>query len=99
MRRGTTPTYLIRITGREMSDIDQVVLSFEQTDEDGNITNELDIDCTIAEDGAYCTLTREQTLAFAKGSVKRQVTTRTVEGVWETNNNEKDKVVDTIYED
>ena len=99
MRRGTTPTYLIRITNRDMEGIDRVILSFEQTDEDGNITNELDVDCTLAADGAYCALTREQTLAFAKGSVKRQVTVVTNDGVWQTNNIEKDRVIDTIYED
>ena len=98
MRRGTTPTYAIRITGRDMAAIDRVILSFEQTDEDGNISHELDIDCTISADGAFATLTREQTLAFAKGSVKRQVTVKTVEGLWETNDIGKEKVVDTIYE-
>ena len=30
MRRGTTPTYLVRITGRDMADMERVVLSFEQ---------------------------------------------------------------------
>lgn len=98
MRRGTTPTYLIRITGRDMSDIEKVVLSFEQTDEDGNITNELDIDCNLAADGAFTTLTRAQTLAFSKGTVKRQVTVNTIDGLWETNDIGKEKVVDTIYE-
>ena len=81
-----------------MSDIERVILSFEQTDEDGNITNELDVECTIAEDGAYCTLTRAQTLAFSKGSAKAQVTTLSKEGVWYTNDIEKEKIIDTIYE-
>lgn len=98
MRRGTTPTYLITITGRDMSDIDQVILSFEQTDEEGNISQELDLTCELAADGAYVTLTREQTLAFAKGSVKRQVTVHTVDGTWENNDIGKEKVADTIYE-
>jgi hypothetical protein len=99
MRRGTTPTYIVRITGRDMADMERVVLSFEQNDEDGNIANELDIDCQLASDGAYATLTREQTLAFSRGSVKTQVTTLSKEGVWETNDIGKDRVVDTIYED
>lgn len=79
--------------------MERVVLSFEQNDEDGNITNELDIDCLIVSDGAYATLTRSQTLAFSKGSVKRQVSTLSKEGIWETNDIGKEKVIDTIYED
>lgn len=82
-----------------MADIERVVLSFEQNDEDGNVVNELDLDCQLASDGAYATLTRAQTLAFSKGSVKRQVSTLSKEGVWETNDIGKEKVVDTIYED
>ena len=98
MRRGTTPTYVIRVLDRDMSDIQRVILSFEQTDEDGNIAQELDVECNIASDGAFATLTREQTLAFSKGSVKVQVTTLTNDGVWKTNDIEKEKVIDTIYE-
>ena len=82
-----------------MADMERVVLSFEQNDEDGNIANELDIDCNIVSDGAYATLTRPQTLAFAKGTVKRQVSTLSKEGIWETNDIGKEKVIDTIYED
>lgn len=79
--------------------MDRVVLSFEQNDEDGNISNELDLECNIVSDGAYATLTREQTLAFRKGNVKRQVSTLSKEGIWCTNDIGKEKVVDTIYED
>lgn len=99
MRRGTTPAYLVRITGADMANIEQVILSFEQKDEDGNITNELDLDCKIVADGAYTYLTREQTLAFRKGSVKIQVSTVTKDGVWRTTDIDKEKVIDTIYED
>lgn len=99
MRRGTTPAYLVRITGADMANIEQVILSFEQNDEDGNITNELDLDCKIVADGAYTYLTREQTLAFRKGSVKIQVSTVTKDGVWRTTDIDKEKVIDTIYED
>lgn len=79
--------------------MERVVLSFEQNDEDGNIATELDIDCHIVSDGAYATLTRPQTLAFANGTVKRQVSTLSKEGIWETNDIGKEKVIDTIYED
>lgn len=79
--------------------MERVVLSFEQNDEDSNIANELDIDCLIVSDGAYATLTRAQTLAFSKGTVKRQVSTLSKEGIWETNDIGKEKVIDTIYED
>ena len=82
-----------------MADMERVVLSFEQNDEDGNTTNELDLDCQLASDGAYAVLTREQTLAFSKGTVRRQVSTLSKEGIWETNDIGKEKVVDTIYED
>ncbi|MBP5163291.1 MAG: hypothetical protein ILP16_10000 [Spirochaetales bacterium] len=99
MRRGTTPTYTVRIIGRNMADMARVILSFEQNDEDGNIANELDAECHIVSDGAYTTLTRAQTLAFSKGTVKRQVSTLTKEGIWETNDIGKEKVIDTIYED
>ena len=79
--------------------MERVVLSFEQNDEDGNITNELDLECTLASDGAYAVLTREQTLAFSRGSAKVQVSTLTKDGTWMTNDIEKEKVIDTIYED
>lgn len=98
MRRGTTPTYTVRIEGRDMADMERVILSFEQTDEDGNIASELDVECHIVADGAYGTLTRAQTLAFSKGSVKVQVTTCTKDGIWETNDIDKHKVIDTIFE-
>lgn len=99
MRRGTTPTYLITVMNGDTSNIQRMILSFEQTDEDGNITNELDLECTLANDGAYATLTREQTLAFSKGTVKVQVSTLFNDGVWMTNDIDKEKVIDTIYED
>lgn len=99
MRRGTTPTYIIRVVSGDMANVEQMILSFEQTDEDGNITNELDLECTLASDGAYATLTREQTLAFSKGTVKVQVSTLFNDGVWMTNNIDKEKVIDTIYEE
>jgi hypothetical protein len=99
MRRGTTPAYAVRIHGTDMTNIERVILSFEQNDEDGNISNELDVECTIVADGAYAYLTREQTLAFSKGSVKIQVSILTKDGVWRTNNIDKERVIDTIYED
>jgi hypothetical protein len=99
MRRGTTPAYVVRILGADMANIDKVILSFEQNDEDGNISSELDVDCTIVADGAYAYLTRAQTLAFRKGNVKRQVSILTKDGVWRTNDIGKEKVIDTIYED
>ena len=99
MRRGTTPTYTIRVSGMDMANIDRMILSFEQNDEDGNISSELDLECTLASDGAYANLTREQTLAFSKGTVKVQVSTLFNDGVWMTNNIDKEKVIDTIYEE
>lgn len=99
MRRGTTPTYTIRVTGMDMANIERMILSFEQNDEDGNISNELDIECTLALDGAYANLTRAQTLAFRRGNAKVQVSTLTKDGTWMTNDIEKEKVIDTIYED
>lgn len=98
MRRGTTPTYTVTVTGMNMANIERMILSFEQTDEDGNITNELDLECTLASDGAFAVLTREQTLAFSKGSVKVQVSTLTKDGTWMTNDIDKERVIDTIYE-
>lgn len=99
MRRGTTPTYTIRVSGMDMANIERMILSFEQNDEDGNISNELDVECTLAADGAYATLTRQQTLAFRRGNAKVQVSTLTKDGTWMTNNIDKEKVIDTIYED
>lgn len=99
MRRGTTPAYVVRIHGADMANIEKVILSFEQNDEDGNISSELDVECTIASDGAYAYLTREQTLAFRKGRVKQQVSILTKDGIWRTNDIDKEIVADTIYED
>lgn len=99
MRRGTTPTYLVRLVNGDTSNLERMILSFQQTDEDGNITNELDLECTIVADGAFTSLTREQTLAFSRGTVRVQVSALFKDGVWMTNDIDKEKVIDTIYED
>ena len=89
---------MMKVFNTHIFDADDNIVEVIRYDEDGNISQELDITCELAADGAYCTLTREQTLAFAKGSVKRQVTVHTIDGTWENNDIGKEKVADTIYE-
>lgn len=76
--RGTTPVYVIRVTGIETSLIDDVYITFEQEKSNQELTKHLP-DIRIVEGDeeketyVYLQLTQEETLAFQKGSGKLQI--------------------------
>lgn len=98
MRRGTTPTYILDLSQVDTSRIADICLAFEQ---DGN---ELNLHMSegrieIGETSGYATLTQEETNAFAKGRVRRQVKVKFDDGTVRSTDIEKETVYDVIHEE
>ena len=99
MRRGTTPTYTIEIDC-DMNTVDDICLAFYQkATEHGLYLHSSDGDLTLALDGAYATLTQEQTNAFRAGKVGRQVKIKFTDGTVWSSDIEIEDVIDVLHEE
>lgn len=98
MIRGTTPTYTIRFEGFDPELIDDICLAFRQ-DNHELFLHASEGALTIAANGAFATLTQEQTNSFKKGMMDKQVKIKFTDGtVWATEV-EVEKVHDVLHEE
>ena len=75
MRRGTTPTILVKINGIDPQEISCVYFSIKQG------IKTMTFDSTDCNKGIFCfPLTQEQTLSFHEGSVQCQAKIRMKDG-------------------
>jgi hypothetical protein len=100
MRRGTTPTYTIVMNGVETDDLEDICLAFYQTKSDHELNLHFSEGrVTLTLDGAFATLTQEETNAFEKGTLKRQIKLKFHDGTVWSSDIEKETVYDVIHEE
>ena len=99
MRRGTTPTYTLEFEEGVGAQIDDICLALHQ--KNGPIMNlhMSDGKMTLSGDVAYCTLTQEETNAFHKGSIQRQVKVKFKNGNVQSSDITKEDVYDVLHEE
>lgn len=99
MRRGTTPTYTLTFEEGVGAQISDICLALHQTN--GPIMNLHMSEGKITLDGdiAYCTLTQEETNAFHKGSLSRQVKVKFLNGTVQSSDISKETVYDVLHEE
>ena len=80
MRRGTTPTIEIKVTGIKVSELESIYVTLSQ--HKNKVTKETE-DITIyeAENTLYVTLSQEETLTFFRGYVYVQMRAVTKDGL------------------
>jgi len=72
MRRGSTPTLVIKIDGADVSDMEHIYLTFEQGNRELT-KRETDIVIDEDENTLSCPLSEAETLYFKDGDVKVQI--------------------------
>ena len=99
MRRGTTPTYTLTFEEGVGSQIADICLAIHQ--QNGPIMNlhMSEGKIILSGDVAYCTLTQEETNAFHKGSCKRQVKVKFVDGTVQSSDITNESVYDVLHEE
>lgn len=100
MRRGTTPTYQIKIS--DMTNIVDVCLAFEQTSSGVTLYKHVSDNTGhegLTSTGAFFTLTQAETSSFSKGKVKLQVKVKFYNGDVDTTDIMSENVVDVLHEE
>jgi len=78
MRRGTTPTLNIKVSGIDLSDLGAIYITLKQ----GSVSiDKTDDDIVIDGDVIKCTLTQDDTLKFSAKPVAVQLRALTTDGV------------------
>lgn len=95
MRRGTTPTYLLRFSDGVGAEIADIVLTFKQAYVADLVLSLSDSQIALNGDTASCTLTQAQTLGFRRGKLTRQVKIKFLDGNVQTT----DLVEEVVAED
>ncbi len=100
MRRGTTPTYTLDLSGVNGGEIIDICLALKQTKSNTELNLHMSEGrLTIDGDYAYGTLTQAETLAFEKGKVKRQVKVKFYGGRVQTTLIDEEDVYDVLHEE
>ena len=98
MRRGTTPTYMLKFETGKAATIADICLSFKQRSKVLSL-HMSDDEIILIDDTAFVTLTQEQTASFEKGALKRQVKVKYVGGTIESSDVQIEPVFDELHED
>lgn len=100
MRRGTTPTYTLDLSKVDTDRVEDICLALYQTTSDHELNLHMSEGrITINGDYGYATLTQEETNAFEKGSLRRQVKVKYTDGTVRSTDIEKETVYDVIHEE
>lgn len=84
MRRGTTPTYILKFSEGVGAEIADIVLTFKQAYVADLTFSLSDSQIALNGDTASCTLTQEQTLTFRRGKLTRQTKVKFLNGKVQT---------------
>lgn len=101
MRRGTTPSYLLRIVGDDISEF-KIVVTIEQEGKLFNLTGDrLDVsfDDETGDTLILFTLTQEETLNFKTGSASVQVRAINTDGYAVASNDGVISIRKILYEE
>lgn len=80
MRRGTTPTLKIRVTGVDLSELENIYITIRQGDAEVTKTSG-DYQLEVVGDMIYAPLTQEDTLKFRQSCVWVQMRATTKDGL------------------